>query len=405
MLRKYDPKEWGGTETHVVEITKRLIDLGWEVEVHAPHGPTTPDTALHPSVKLVRYRAFLPVIGSQERRKALIANAGNIASLDEMLRIAMHRSMTIVHLHTGGRIGGAVRTGLRVRPRPYVVSVHGPFMANREWLAEDTARRLSRVWDVGQPIGALVGARRVVDDANRIITFNEAEREAISTRVGDRVVRMDHGVDEVRLSSGSVERGCARFPELANRPVVTVVGRLASQKNQVLAVKAFAEGAPKDHVLALAGAATDLGYREKIEAAVRDAGVDDRVFILGNLDGNTDIPDLYAMSKVLMVTSTHEAFGLIVLEGWAAGCPVLFPNHSGMSDIASALGFADATLDTMEVTPWADRLRKTLADEHLREQNLTAGIKVVRERYSWDRVTKDLDALYQVVLEEHRRTV
>ena len=400
VLRKYDASEWGGTETHVCEVTRRLGRFGFDAEVHAPAGPTSGDGALE--VPLVRYRAFLPVLGVRKSRRALYSNAGNIASFDEPLRLLRDGTTDIAHLHTMGRIGGAVRTAMRVTRRPYVVSVHGPFLANREWLEADTRRRMKRVIDLGKPIGLLFGARRVVDDAARVITFNEEERRAIAERIGDRAVRMDHGVDEARLSSGDLERARARWPELARGKVIALVGRLCGQKNQLLAVRAFAGGAPADHQLVLAGAATDHGYRERIEREARRLGVQDRVHILGNLDSRTEVPDLYALAELLVVTSSHEAFGLIVLEGWASGTPVLFPRHSGMADIADALGHDEAVLPSLEPEAWAGAIARALADDGMRRANVDAGRALVRRRYNWDTVAEKLADLYETVLEEHR---
>ena len=401
VLRKYDPSEWGGTETHVCEVTRRLPHEGWQVEVHAPSGPTAPDRSLASHVSLRRYQAFLPFLGPPSRRRALVANGGNIASLTEPVRLWRDRSLDLAHLHTMGRIGGGVRTAMRLTGRPYVLSVHGPFLANRDWLEEDTRRRRGRAVDLGKPIGLLLGARRAVDDAARVITFNEEERLAIAERIGDRAVRMDHGVDEARLSSGDAQRARQRWPQLADAPVVALVGRLCAQKNQVLAVRAFAEGAPRDHRLVLAGAATDHGYRERIEAEARQLGVADRVHILGNLDASSEIPDLYALATVLMVPSTHEAFGLIVLEGWASGTPVLFARHSGLSDIAEALAHDEATLPDLTTGTWAPALRRLLGSEEARETNRRAGRELIRRRYNWDNVTRHLAELYQEVLEEH----
>lgn len=52
VLRKYDPAEWGGTETHVAAVTRELSARGWKVEIHAPRGPTAVDRALAPDVAL-----------------------------------------------------------------------------------------------------------------------------------------------------------------------------------------------------------------------------------------------------------------------------------------------------------------------------------------------------------------
>ena len=400
VLRKYDPAEWGGTETHVAAVTARLPDRGWLPEVHAPRGPASLDRALSPHVRLRRFRSFLPVLGRAERRSALISNAGNIVSLDEPFRLFLDRDIRLAHLHTMGRVGGAVRTAMRLSGRPYVISVHGPLLAQARWVADDNARRSAGTWDIGQPFGALFGVRRTLLQAARVITFNGEERDAIAERIGDRAVQMDHGVDIPRFSSGDAARAHERWPELGDAPVVLLVGRIASQKNQMLAVQAFARGAPSDHHLVLAGAATDYGYRDQVEREAMALGVGDRVHLLGNLDGATEIPDLYARACLVVVPSTHEAFGLIVLEGMAAGRPVLFARHSGLADIADALGHEPSTLASLEVEEWAAGVGRFLAEEPLRRAAVSASAALVRRRYDWDVVVGALAALYDEVVAE-----
>src|SRR4051812_26679721 len=223
VLRKYDPAQWGGTETHIAAVTRRLAGHGWMAEVHAPSGPLTPDRALPPDVPLRRYRAFCPFVGPADRLRGLYENGGNIASLEEPIRLFKDRGLSLVHAHTLGRIGGGVRAAMRLTGRPYVLSVHGPLLSRRDFVAGETAHRQRGLWDLGRPIGLLLGARRVLDDAARVITFNEDERAAVAERVGDRAVRMDHGVDTERLRSGDPERARARWPELGAAKVVALV--------------------------------------------------------------------------------------------------------------------------------------------------------------------------------------
>lgn len=405
VLRKYDPREWGGTETHVVEITRRLALRGFEPIVHAPKGPTTRDEALASNVPLVRYRSFLPFVGKATTRRALVANAGNIASLEEPLRLLLDPRVQLCHLHTTGRIGGGVRTAMRLTGRPYVVSVHGPMFANKGWLTEDHQKRSRGAIDLGAPIGALLGARHVVDDAARVITFNEQERKALAERIGSRAVRMDHGVDRERLSSGSIERARGRrtWAAFANAPVVALIGRIAAQKNQVFAVRAFAAGAPADHHLVLAGAATDAGYRDAIQREAETLGVRDRVHLLGNVSAKDEIPDLLALAKLLIVPSTHEAFGLAVLEGWAAQRPVLFAHHSGLSDLAAAVGNNGSSVPELDVEVWAAAMKGLLGNEEKCRSLAETGHAIVSSRYDWDRVVDRLISLYRDVLLEAAR--
>lgn len=401
VLRKYDPAAWGGTETHVVEIVRRLPEFGWTSEIHAPTGPRATDRALPSDVPVRRFHAFAPFIGSRAKRAALWENAGNLATLTEPVRLLRDRGAALAHLHTAGRIGGAVRTAMRVSHRPYIISVHGPRFADTSLVAADTKTRLSGLWDLGRPIGALFGARRVFTDAARVLCFNSSEHAALLPLVGERAICLDHGVDRERFRAGNRARAFERWPELGRGQVVALVGRVCEQKNQLLAVRAFAHGAPADARLVLAGAQTDLGYLETVRSAAREAGIEDRVHILGNLDPEV-IPDLFARAELVLAPSQHEAFGLVVLEAWAAGTPVLFSRRGGLGDLAAALGPDAPALERLEPEPWADAIRRRLEQPLRRESEARAGAALVDRRYSWTRVAARLASLYQEVIEETR---
>ena len=401
VLRKYDDAELGGTETHVQEITRRLSRHGVDCEVHAPAGPRGGGAL---AVPLVRYRAFCPFVGSAERRRALWATAGNLVSLEEPLRLARDRSLSLVHLHTGGRIGGGVRTAMRLTGRPYVVSVHGPLFSGEEFLAADTARRRLGTLDVGRPLGLLFGARRVIGDAARVLCFNDEEYRALQARIGTRAVRMDHGVDRARFQSGVAARARRRWPSLGTSPIVLQVGRLCVQKDQLLAMRAFAAGAPRDHLLVFAGPETDPGYRACLEAEARALGIAQRLHFLGAVDPDA-VADLLAAASLCLAPSQHEAFGLLVLEAWAAGRPALFARVGGLADLAQALGSGAPALCVREPRAWALALAALLGDAQGRSNAAAAGAALLTHRFSWDRAAAALADLYRDVLAERTRRV
>ena len=400
VLRKYDPAAWGGTETHVAAVTERLGARGWSSEVYAPTGPTTPDTELSVEVPLTRYRAHCPFVGSAEQRRALWENAGNILSIDLPARLMRDPSLSLIHLHTAGRIGGSARLVSRLRGFPYVISLHGPVAADPEFLREDTARRLSGTVDFGKPFGALVGARRVLDDAARVICFHEAERRALEPRLGSRILRMDHGVDARRLAAGRPERAVERWPELAGRRLILQIGRLARQKNQELSLTALAGADRRDVALVLVGAETDPGERARLEEHARQLGVAERVHFLGNVGPFQDIPDLLALAEVVLVPSLHEAFGLAVLEAWAAGRPVIFSATTGLVDLARFSTPELGALEDHDAARWASALGRMLDDQTLRQRAAMAGQTLVHLRYTWERVVERLAGVYAEVLQE-----
>ncbi len=400
VLRKYDASALGGTETHVAEVTRRLGAQGVQCEVHAPLGPRGQGNL---QVPLHRYRAFCPFIGPADKRRALWANAGNLASIDEPIRLLRDRGLTLAHVHTTGRIGGAVRTAMRLTGRPYLVSVHGPLLSGTTFLAEDTLRRLSGVIDLGRPLGLLFGARRVIDDAARVLCFNDDEHAALQARIGERAVRMDHGVDAARLKLGDAGRARSRWPRLSAGQIVLHLGRLCAQKEQLLSVRAFAAGAPPDAQLVLAGKETDRGYRDAIEAEARALGVWDRVLTLGNV-ASDEVADLFAAATVSLLPSRHEAFGLVALESWAAGRPVLFARVGGLADLAAQLGPSSQSLSERDPRRWAAALSALLSRPALRADGVARGSALLAARFSWDVVSSRLAALYREVLDERTRS-
>ena len=400
VLRKYDAGEAGGTETHVAEVTRRLLAEGFRSEVHAPFRPARPDSAIGPEVPVVRYRAFCPFLGSARRRQALWANAGNIVSLDGPLRLARDRGIALAHLHTAGRIGGGVRSAMRLTGRPYLVSVHGPLFSGAAFLREDTRRRQAGLLDLGQPLGLLLGARAVLRDAARVVSFNDAEHGELSARFGKKAVRMDHGVDAARFAGGDAGRARKRWPQLGDGPVVVQLGRLCEQKDQLLALRAFALVSAPQAVLAFAGAETDSGYRAALEEAARELGLFGRVHFLGQLAPG-EVPDLLARSTLVLAPSRHEAFGLCVLEAWAASRPVLFARVGGFADLAA--GAPGAALDHRDPLGWAAALAAHLRDPARLQAAADRCARLVRSRYSWDRAARELAALYGEILAEAAR--
>jgi glycosyltransferase involved in cell wall biosynthesis len=404
VVRKWNLQEWGGTETHVAAVTAALEGRGWISEVHAPSLATGDEagSGLAPTVTLRRFAAHNPYVAGPTRRAALRATGGNLFTLDEPVRLLRDRRAAVAHLHTGGRIGGAVRLAMRWTGRPYVLSAHGPLLADPALVANETAHRVGAAWDAGRPIGALVGARRVLDDAAAVLCFNEDERRALEVRVGARAIRMDHGVDVARLAGGDAARADERWPALRGQRVVLVLGRLSRQKNQRLAVEAFAAGAPRDAVLVLAGAETDPGYRDEVLALARALGVGARVHSLGNV-APAVVPDLIARAEVALVPSTHEAFGLVVIEAWAAGVPTLFAGCVGLRDLAEPLADARACVRSERAEAWAEALRGVCADPAWRASLAAEGRALVARRFRWDAVADRLAGVYESALAAGRR--
>ena len=117
-------------------------------------------------------------------------------------------------------------------------------------------------------------------------------------------------------------------------PMVLFVGRLAIQKGPDLLLEAtpgILHRRPDAKVVFVGD-----GYmRNDLENRANELGVRHAVRFLGNMSTNGDLINLYKSTDVVCVPSRNEPFGIVVLEAWAAGKPVVVTRNGGPSEIVT----------------------------------------------------------------------
>jgi 1,2-diacylglycerol 3-alpha-glucosyltransferase len=128
------------------------------------------------------------------------------------------------------------------------------------------------------------------------------------------------GVDCTRFSP---ERYDKRFLDkygLAGKRVLLHVGRLSPEKRFDIVLKAVAELEPKEPELRLLVVGKGPSADEYKRMA-KDLGIKDKVVFTGFLP-DEELPIAYASCEALVIASTFETQGLVVLEALASGTPV-----------------------------------------------------------------------------------
>lgn len=75
----------------------------------------------------------------------------------------------------------------------------------------------------------------------------------------------------------------------------------------------------------------DGDWRAELEALAHSQGVADRVHFVGQVDDRTR-DDLYGTSHVFVLPSTREGFGIVFLEAWSHGLPVIASDQDAASE-------------------------------------------------------------------------
>jgi glycosyltransferase involved in cell wall biosynthesis len=156
-------------------------------------------------------------------------------------------------------------------------------------------------------------------------------------------------------------------------PLVLVIARLDVQKGHryVLAAAAQVPGA----VLVVAG---DGPERAGLEALAGELGIADRVRFLGWRD---DVPELLAVSDLVVLPSLYEGLPVSVLEAMAAGRAVVATAVGG-TDEAVEDGESGLLVRPRDADGLAAAIRRLLQDNGLRDRLAAAGRARVERDFS-----------------------
>jgi alpha-maltose-1-phosphate synthase len=408
LLRKYDPSEWGGTETAIQRLFEGLGRHGVTSLVYGPRirgKGSTPDPLKSVGCEVKRFRACVPVWGiSRERKRQLVAVGGNLMSFDLLPSLCAQKKISLIHAHALGRIGGIGRTAARMRKVPLVVTIHGGVLDLPKVMKDAYAHPKREGWEWGRIFGALFRAHTLLKDANAIVTCNPKESALWQEKFpSKRIVIQPHGVPQELYQKDQRLAARAAFPQLVNRRILLSAGRLDPVKNQGWLI----EQAPRflrEHpgtVLVLAGACTDEPYRKAMEHRIKELGINDHVVLTGGLPpGDPRLIGLLQQAEVLLLPSVSETFGLVLLEAWAAGTAVMSSRTSG----ASALivnGYNGWLFDLDQPGIFHEALGRTLSEPALRSEQIAHGAALVAAGYNTDTLAGRMKELYETLIQEN----
>ena len=165
----------------------------------------------------------------------------------------------------------------------------------------------------------LVLARFVLSRASRIRVVSNRIKKDVETRVPERTRKhisvLPIYVDIETYKNASAPKDvAAKFSKFTKKALV--VSRLESEKNVSLAIRSFAQGAPKSACLIIVGDGSERGM---LEALTRELAISDRVFF----EGKQDPISYYPVADLVIVPSFYEGYGMTIIEALAAKVPVL----------------------------------------------------------------------------------
>lgn len=394
VVRRLSEKEWGGTETVVLNTTQQLLTQGIHSEILTTQAmDTRAKTRLH-EVNIQRFDYFYPYLGLSAQAKDLLDRKGGNPFSPSLVRYLKHQAPDLIHGHSMQRMAGMVRQAAQALGVPYVLSFHGGFFQVPAAEVSQMKAPVKGRFHYGRLVDPWLGYPRAIQDASGLICVNPDEQRTMQRQYPhQRVIYLPNGV---HLNTPEVEQACGlRFRQQygipLEMPLLLCVGRIDPQKGQHEVIPYLKHNPQAGYVCI--GPITDPGYATRFTQEIHRLGLENRVWILpGTAPESQVLADARAAAQVCVVPSRHEPFGIVVLEAWRQGLPVVAHEVGGLKTLINPHE------NGILATP-GEKFQHSLHTQlTLPEQANTLGRKgyeTLKGQYTWDAITTQLLQFYQ----------
>ncbi|RBQ06477.1 glycosyltransferase family 1 protein [Micromonospora sp. LHW51205] len=383
---EYPPVLVGGLGRHVHALSVALAAAGHEVTVVTRHAEGAPLEEYADGVRVVR-AAEDPVTFPLATGSLLAwTMAFNHTLTRAALRAASSGAYDVIHAHDWlvAHTAMTLREHLDV---PLVTTIHATEAGRHQgWLPEEMNRTIHGVehWLAGE--------------SGRVIVCSGYMRDEVGALFGVDAARVDvvpNGVEPHRWRVPASAVAAARTRFAADGPLVTFAGRLVYEKG----VQHLLAGLPRlrdRHPGLRAVIVGDGPYRADLEAEVHRLGLVGTVSMPGFL-GGTDLPAVMAASDCFAVPSIYEPFGMVALEGAAAGAPLAVARTGGLAEIVEP-GVTGMTFAPHDADGLVEAVHALLSDRDRARVLARRARAMVHERYGWAAIASRTAAAYAAAI-------
>lgn len=382
---KLGSKDTGGMNVYIRQVAQELAKMGVYVDIYTRyHDPKDPQVvSLGERARVIHIPA-----GLYDDTKGSLP--GHLPEFVCSLLGYTEReglSYDLIHSHywLSGRVGTILARHWGI---PHVATFHT--------LAE--IKRHARAGE-REPEERVVGERKVLASADRIVASSQHEREAmvrLYNARGHKIEVIPCGVD-VELFRPMNQGLARRRLGIQDSKVVLFVGRIEPLKGVDILIRAVAQLDRRDPVRALIVGGEPGGDPEirRLESMSQELGISSQVSFLGRVE-QEQLPTYYNAADVCVVPSYYESFGLVALEAMACGTPVIASRVGGLPTVVKG-GVTGYLIPWRCPEPFADGLDVLLNSPAIRKAMGQAS-RSLALRMQWSAVAEQMLALYQLLL-------
>lgn len=366
----------GGTERHLAAVAPRLVRLGWRVSVYSLAG----NGALRGEFERGQVTVIVPPFGRDTSSRLLVVRAFRLmVTTVHLLSVLVRQKPDIAHFFL---------------PAAYLVGAPLAFIARVP--KRVMSRRSLNVYQFAfvRTVERFLHQRMDAILANSLSVLRELRD--IEGAPYDRLSLLYNGV-EIEAFSKTPHRQATRAVLGLGSPmlVIVIVANLIPYKGHADLLQALAiarSDIAADWCLLVVG--RDDGIGQQLRDQSKELSIDDHVLFLGQ---RSDVIAILKASDIGIICSHEEGFSNAVLEGMAAGLPMIVTDVGGNPEavVDSESGMVVPPKDPASL---ARAIRCLAKDPDLRRRLGHAAQQRVANHFTLDRCVANYDALYRTLI-------
>lgn len=393
----------GGQVVYVLELSKKLAQLGYEVDIWTRRFEDQPELeAVSERVRIIR----MPCGGAKFLPKEYLCD-----SLPEWnehaLRFIEQHGLTYNFINSHYWDAGLAAQHLcNVLDVPHVHTPHSLGLWKQRQMETDFADSSSEFEKRYNFDRRIREERKLYTDASIVVATTPPQLDLIANEYDvppSKVHMVPPGYDDHRFYPVSdATRATIRQRLGFKGKVILALGRLARNKGYDLLVDAFALVAKRDPkaILHLAVGGEHMNANEQkilreLRERAQQTGYAERIHF-GSFVAEQDLPDYYRAADMFVLCSRYEPFGMTAIEAMACGTPTVVTVHGGLY---RALSFGRHALfaDPFDKEDLGITMAKIFRHPRLRIRLARMGAHKARSLFTWTGIAHQL-----VAAVEHR---
>jgi glycogen(starch) synthase len=386
---EFPPKIVGGIARHVYDLSLAMTKQGAEVFVITCGVQGAPNYEQVKGVKV--YRVVMNNPASPDFLTwVLQLNLNMIEQANRLVQTGI--DFDIIHAHDwlAAFAGKNLKHSWQI---PLVSTIHATEYGRNNGLHNALQHYISNVeWWLGYESWRVICCSKYMRD----------ELQRVFQIPGDKLRVIPNGVYPREFSSTNLDPAKARQRYCApDEKMLFYVGRIVREKGLGVLLDAFSRVLAIEPKIKLIIAGRGP-YLDELRHRAYQLGIYNRIYFTGYIDDFTRNA-LYKSTDVAVFPSLYEPFGIVALEGMAAGALVVTSDVGGLGEIINH-GVNGLKAYSDNASSLADNIVWALHHPDHTKQITMNALEDIEKIYNWDRIASRTLASFEEIRKEYRES-